>query len=110
MYDEATFLLEEMWTDPANRGDLNFAIWAIFNPTQAEGASGWTAGAQADLTLAQSQTYAPGQFAVLQIYIPVTTGNPQEFIGFTPAPEPVSMLLLGSGLWGGLLRKRRAGR
>jgi hypothetical protein len=51
----------------------------------------------------------------VSIYVPVTgsqtgsDGRPQEFLGLTPTPEPVSMILMGTflSLAGGLMGKKK---
>jgi|HubBroStandDraft_4_1064222.scaffolds.fasta_scaffold385577_1 hypothetical protein len=102
MYEEAAFLIEQLALDPGATNDISFAIWSIFSPGVPSTAnSGWW------LAYAQSQTYAPGEFANFEILTPTDSGpgSPQEYL--VMVPEPASLPLLGSGLFAlGVFRKR----
>ncbi len=106
---------------PNNIGNINFAIWQIFD-SGVSGTSGWTtgtvSGGSAAFWLQQAQTMAPTQlsyYSGVQIITPVSTvtynstngypdGRPQEYLAFTP--EPSTFLLLGTGLMA-VLRRRK---
>jgi len=85
-------------------GGLNYAIWNIFNPSVADpGTSNYWVG------WAQSQDLSAFDFSGVRIYTPSNTQN-QEFIGgaASPVPEPMTFALIGTGLVGlGLIRRRR---
>jgi hypothetical protein len=93
--------------DQGANGDMNAAVWWLF-----EGVPTRTPGAQALVTLAQSQSYTQGEFADVMLYsaIPGTEsgnlGTAQDFMSSTP--EPGTLALLGSGILGvaGLLRRK----
>lgn len=104
---EAAFLFKLAVADHGANGDVNAAVWWLF-----EGAPSLTPGAQALVTLAQSQSYTQGEFADLIFYsaVPGTEsgnlGTAQDFMSSTP--EPGTLALLGSGVIGaaGLLRRK----
>jgi len=93
MYEEAAFLVEQLGSNPLAANDISFAIWSIFSSGVPA-----TVNSAAWLTLAQDQTYTPGEFSSFEILTPTDSspGSAQEYIVNTP--EPASMLLLGSGL------------
>jgi hypothetical protein len=113
-YEEAAYLAQEMYaaglTSPASLGqtDLNYAIWAIFDPSLV---GGLDAGATTDLANAVNAVtvqHAPlSDFANVYIYTPVdasgkvlTAGpRPQEMIGVV-TPEVSTSVLSGVGLLG----------
>lgn len=108
LYHEAGWLLLQTEVTPqAQWTDINFAVWHIFYS-----AAPLTPGAQNWLTSAQQEAMHgfPGvDFYQVGIYTPVDQSNPdpyspQEFL--TMVPEPGTLLLLGSGLAGLLVRKR----
>lgn len=104
---QAAFLFEMAVADHGANSDINAAVWYLF-----EGAPSLTPGAQALVTLAQSQTFEQGEFANVILYraIPGTEnsnlGTAQDFLSSTP--EPGSMALFGTGLIGlaGILRRK----
>jgi hypothetical protein len=104
---EAAFLFEKAVADLGANADVNAAVWWIF-----EGAPTLNPGAQALVTLAESQTYTQGQFSNVMLYtaIPGTEngnlGTAQDFMSSTP--EPGTLALLGSGMIGaaGFLRRK----
>jgi len=104
---EAAFLFTKAEADHGINSDVNAAVWWLF-----EGVPTLTPGAQALVTLAQSQIYTQGEFANVTVYsaIPGTEsgnlGTAQDFMGSTP--EPGTLALLGSGVIGlaGLLRRK----
>lgn len=96
-YDEAAYLYEQLGVHPSDVGDISFALWALFTPS-AELSSGFTKSASNWLSTAQSQTYYAGEFSNFEILTPVNSGSgsPQEFL--TTTPEPVAIMLFGTGL------------
>jgi hypothetical protein len=103
-YQEAAYLTLIMLATPntagnaASIGELSFAIWSIFAPSQVNawlnsyGASlpaGFTAGVANNLTLAQNN-YGTGNYSNITLYTPpcvgTSCGGPQEFI-YVQVPE-----------------------
>jgi hypothetical protein len=109
LYEEAAWLsLKLLSAGPDQAGDIQFAIWALFDPNALNGLS---ASDQANVWCwiddAQDQTFSSGEFANVLIYTPNITdpircdGNycqntpPQEFIVVTPEPSEIAFVLTG---------------
>lgn len=87
---------------PADVGDLQFAIWKLYNPTFSQ----QTAKSLAYVAEAQAAQLTPDMFSGLRLFVPTTTRN-QTFIG--QVPEPGTWAMLAAGLLGlGMLRRRKA--
>jgi PEP-CTERM motif len=96
LYDEAAYLFNELYLQPSQRGDISFALWAIFDASQVESSAGWDSNAAWWLTSAQTQTYTAGEFSNFEVLTPIAPTSPQEYLVRTP--EPSAGLLLGVGL------------
>jgi hypothetical protein len=118
-YEEAAWLAQQLYaaglTSPASQTvtDLNYAIWAVFDPGTGPGTGALKAldateiaRVNADLALAQGHANDPtSDYANVYFYTPVdANGNvlrsaprPQEFIGI---PEASTVALSGVGLLG----------
>ena len=94
---EAAFLFKIAVADGGADGNINAATWFLF-----EGSPSLTTEAQAWVALAQSQTYAAGEFSDVLLYSAIpgsesgNLGTAQDFLGTTP--EPGTLALLGSGM------------
>ena len=108
-YEEAAWILLQTDVNAPNQWpDMNYAIWAIFNPTVRIDST-----AQAWIDQAQSQAkkkFPNVDFSLVMIATPVDINAPptsdQEFMYITP--EPGSLILLVSGALGmaRLLRRK----
>jgi hypothetical protein len=105
--------------------DIQFAIWSIMDPSDVAGKSGFDSNAQA--LAAEALSIAPtlpsSAFATDNLYVPSGSypngGEPQEFMVDPPdppvvtaTPEPDSLLLMATGLFGSAIlvyRKRTKG-
>lgn len=103
---QAAFLFEKALASGGANGDINAAVWYLF-----EGVPTLDAGAQALVTLAQSQTYTAGEFPGVILYTAIPgsesggLGTAQNFLG---TPEPGTLFMFGTGLLGvaGVIRRR----
>jgi PEP-CTERM motif len=105
-YEEAAWLLSQIPSAGASEiGDINFAVWSIFTsgvPVQpktntVDGSAYWLTAA----TTAANNNFYGMNFSNYRIVTPTDsgTGSAQEYLIAT-APEPSSLLMLGSGLIG----------
>lgn len=102
--------------------DIQFAIWSIMDPSGVSGESGFDSNAQAlaAAALGMAPTLPSSAFANDALFIPSGSypngGEPQELLADPPpsvvtvTPEPASLILMGTGLFGSaiLLYRRRA--
>ncbi|MGH9403194.1 MAG: hypothetical protein ACRD2P_13920 [Terriglobia bacterium] len=108
LYDEAAWLAQNLYssTDPTTAGEIQFAIWQIFDPTPTSGlnpfqtlesydGSSILAGAQSWLSEAQSQTFTSGEFSNFLVYTPTPSTPPQEFL-YSASEPPFALIIVAN--------------
>ncbi|MDE2019772.1 MAG: hypothetical protein KGJ13_05510 [Patescibacteria group bacterium] len=107
-YEQAAMLAYEM-QQPGNSGqigDIQFAIWNIFNPATPD-----TAGSDTWLAWLASQDRSAWNYSEMKVVTPGSgfSSNQEFLVGTpTPTPEPLPFVLVGCALAGiGRIRRRR---
>lgn len=101
-YQRAAWLYDQITTRPSEAGAIQGAIWNIFNASTPD-----TAASIQWFSAAMNANLAGYDFSRFRILTPAdrSAGGPQEMM--TTVPEPMTMLLLGSGLLGVAAKVRR---
>jgi hypothetical protein len=106
-YQQASWLISQMESNPSQAGPIQYALWSVFTPSTpvVAGSADW-------LNAAQSINPANFDFSSTRIFTATNTSN-QEFMsgGANAVPEPSIVFLLvfglsGLGLFKYKLRKR----
>jgi hypothetical protein len=96
MYQQAGWLISQMESNPSQVGQIQFALWNVFNSSAPDpaGSADW-------LNAARSIDASKFNFSSVRVYTATNTVN-QEFIsgGATALPEPSVVFLLVFGLAG----------
>ena len=111
-YLEACYLFElEVNAYAANadpEGLYNWAVWDLLGGSDVSSAhlsSGDETTVQGYIANAEAQSLTPAEFSNVIIFTPVDKSSYQEFMGVVP--EPGTVMLVGLGLAGLLLIRRR---
>jgi hypothetical protein len=109
-YQEAGYLLMQITDEnQAEWGNINFAVWQIFNPgVNAGDPPPGTLGAAYWLNLAQTAQLSSVDFDSVMILTPLdahTESGVQEFLFLTP--EPGTLALIGGGILGLFSQRKR---
>ncbi len=109
-YQEAGFLLMQVNnSNQAEWGNINFAIWKTFNSSvNMGGTPAGTLGPDYWYNLAQTSDLSNIDFSGVEIVTPLHPGcdsGDQEFLFM--APEPSTLMLIGSGLIGLFSQRKR---
>ncbi len=102
-YEEAAWLLCQMSTHPGEIGEIQFAVWRLFNtvdPVKHPRTTDQIATENAWLAAAGAINPADYNFSSVRIYTAIPPGSNQEFMSGCPSAVPLvgAILLLGSGL------------
>lgn len=114
-YKAAGLIFKSMLGGTLDRAQAQWAVWGLFS-TNAQANPFFTTigGASIDATyLVLAQTAPNSAYSGLLLYTPAGAKpgmGPQEFIGFSPVPEPTTLTLMGTGLvmLAGALRRKFA--